>query len=73
MKPKKTNPYGVIKCGWCGRDIPASNKQLAKPHKNGASNCAGSGQSRAAHNFLRHSHAEHKGSLSLPKSMRESK
>lgn len=70
MTKPKGNPYGSITCGWCGKNVAASNKQLAMPHKNGAQLCMGSGQARSTHNFLRRSHAEHRGSKYLPKSDR---
>ena len=57
-KRKNERPFGSVNCGWCGRSVALSNKQLAMPHNNGASQCMGSGQPKASHNFLQKSHAE---------------
>jgi len=65
---KKRNPYGCVRCGWCGRTVALSNKKLAMPHMNGAQRCVGAGQPHASHLFLLRSHAEHRNSKYLPKS-----
>lgn len=59
-----------ITCGWCGKIVDAAKTNIAIAHKNGADICLGSGQPRSSHNFLRRSHAEFKGSPTLPKSDR---
>ena len=66
----KKKPQKRVTCGWCGRRVDLSPAGNAKWHANGATMCVGTGHPKSAHNFLRRSNAEAKGSPSLPKSDR---
>lgn len=44
MTRKRKGDYGYCKCRWCAQFVPRTNKGGAKPHRNGAQQCPGSGQ-----------------------------